>query len=166
MKIELGKKLQKLTRGQFLLPVALAAMLLLVLLPRSGREKTEEQALSAAVPEAQDLTLFETERRLEQALSLIEGAGRVRVLLAISAGEERVLALKGDEPAVISSGSGKEETVELYRKSARYLGAVVISEGAASANVRLALTDAVGTFTGLGSDKITILEMDPSGGEP
>ncbi|MCD8099251.1 MAG: hypothetical protein LUE06_01535 [Oscillospiraceae bacterium] len=38
-------------------------------------------------------------------------------------------------------------------------GAVVVCDGADSAAVRYAVTGAVGAYTGLGSDKITIIKM-------
>lgn len=38
-------------------------------------------------------------------------------------------------------------------------GAVIVCEGASSAQVRLDVTNAVSSYTGLGSDKITVMKM-------
>jgi len=40
-----------------------------------------------------------------------------------------------------------------------YLGAVIVCQGADSASVRLAIVSAVGSVTGLSTDKITVLKM-------
>ena len=151
------ERLKKLTKSSVLLPAAFVCMLLLVLLPRGGGEQTPEATEPPGGEERFDLSA--EERRLEEILSLIAGAGRVRVRLSVADSGERVLAQAGEEPAVVSAGSGKEEAVELSRRSARYLGAVVVSEGARGAELRLALTKAVEAFTGLGSDRIRVFEM-------
>lgn len=145
----------KITKSKYLIPVLLAALALLLLLPRDSGSGTDES--SQSVP---SFDVEAEQERLEQTLSLINGAGKVRVLLSVSATGERVFAENGDELAIISMGSGQEQAVELYARSAEYLGAVVVCEGAEKAEVRLALTKAVASFTGLGSDKITILDME------
>lgn len=145
----------KITKSKYLIPVLLAALALLLLLPRDSGSCTDES--SQSVP---SFDVEAEQERLEQTLSLINGAGKVRVLLSVSATGERVFAENGDELAIISMGSGQEQAVELYARSAEYLGAVVVCEGAEKAEVRLALTKAVASFTGLGSDKITILDME------
>ncbi len=145
----------KITKSKYLIPVLLAALALLLLLPRNSGSGADESSPAAPV-----FDIAAEQERLEQTLSLINGAGKVRVLLSVSATGEHVFAENGDELAVISMGSGQEQAVELYARSAEYLGAVVVCEGAEKAEVRLALTKAVASFTGLGSDKITILDME------
>ena len=146
----------KITKSKYLIPVILAALALLLLLP-DGSDSDEDTTVSST--SVSEFDLESEQARLEQTLALINGAGEVRVLLSVASTGERVLAENGDELAIISSGSGREEAVELYSRHAEYLGAVVVCEGAEKAEVRLALTKAVASFTGLGSDKITILDM-------
>lgn len=165
MKMDLSKFLQKITKSKFLLPALLAACALLLLLPKksgdssgvgeSGSE-TEPETFGASI----NLSLREEEARLKETLEYISGAGRVEVLLSLSASGERVFAENGGEIAVISTGSGREEAVELYSMHPEYQGAVIVSEGASSAEVRLNLAQAVMSFTGLPSDRITILQMN------
>lgn len=165
MKMDISKLLQKLTKSKFILPILLAACALLLLLPKKGgdSEKTSQSGIKTET-ETSGLTLGmslkEEEARLKETLEYISGAGRVEVLLSLSASGERVFAENGGEIAVISTGSGREEAVELYSKQAEYQGAVIVSEGASSAEVRLNLAQAVMSFTGLPSDRITILQMN------
>lgn len=165
MKMDISKLLQKITKSKVLLPVLLAACALLLLLPKkSGDSSDAAQSGSETEPEAfstaMSLSLREEEARLKETLELISGAGRVEVLLSLSASGERVFAENGGDIVVISTGSGREEAVELYSKKAEYQGAVIVSEGASSAEVRLNLAQAVMSFTGLSSDRITILQMN------
>ena len=65
----------------------------------------------------------------------------------------------------LSRIEGAGECCVLYRQSsaAEKGGVVVVCEGADSAAVRLRITQAVGTYTGLGSDRITILKSQQGG---
>ena len=58
-----------------------------------------------------------------------------------------------EEVLADSSGVGKIRVLVSEK------GAVVVCEGAANASVRLDILQAIGSYTGLGSDKITILRM-------
>ena len=66
---------------------------------------------------------------IEAALAAFDGAGRLRLVLTVEPGTER------------------------------WAGAVIVCEGADSAAVRLAVTNAVAVYTGLGRDKITVMNM-------
>ena len=149
-------------RHRFVWLVILAG-LILMLLP-SGGEK------NGAEPEEQPLVtafdLSETEARLSQALSRIEGAGTVTVVLTVEDGPRRVLAENtergGDlseettEPVVLSRGSGNEETVTIQEVYPKYQGALLVCPGGGDPSVRLQLTKAMAALTGLGADKISI----------
>ena len=142
--------------------------ILLLLLP-SGRSKPEVKA--AACPSEDENTeetlisrsLSDTENELAALLSRVEGAGSVQVMLSLDTQDESVLAadVDGDESrtVLISVGSGQEEAVVRGVNCARYRGAVVLAQGADSAQVRLALTQAVSVITGLGADNISVLKM-------
>lgn len=145
----------KITKSKYIIPVLLAALALLLLLPGKSDDGDAKAEQTSAC-----FDLESEEKRLEATLSQISGAGKVSVLLSLASSSERVLAESDGDIAVISTGSGSEQAVELYTLHAEYLGAVVVSQGAENAEVRLALTKAVASFTGLGSDKITILDME------
>ena len=62
---------------------------------------------------------------------------------------------------VLSDGSYGETPVTVKRMLPTFRGAVVLCDGADDAAVRLAVTQAVGTVCGIGSDKVTVLKMAP-----
>lgn len=105
---------------------------------------------------------------LQQILTGIKGAGDVKVLLTLSAGEE--ILYQTDED-VSDSGSIRSETVILTDSGRneqglvrqilppRYQGAIIICEGAEKPAVRLAIVEAVADVTGLGADRISVLKM-------
>lgn len=145
--------------------VVLAAGLVLMVLP--GEETAETQpSVVQTVPEQTTL-----QQELEAILSKVDGAGKVKVLLAQSAGEEihyqtdedSAISENGEDlrrQTVIVTGADRGESALVQRVDPpRYLGAVVICQGAGSAAVRLAIVDAVGTVTGLSSDRISVLKM-------
>ena len=138
--------------------LAILAGLVLLLLPSGrDRETPAAQQETAAV-----FDLSETEQRLGETLSRIDGAGEVTVLLSLRDGPKRVLAQNRQEggerteTVVLSRGGGSQETVTVQELSPGYQGALLICEGGDDPRVRLALTQAVSALTGLGADKISI----------
>ena len=75
------------------------------------------------------------EKRLASVLSRMEGAGETAVLLA--------------------RGPGRNDG---------FTGAVIVCQGASSAEVRLRIVEAVRAFTGLGSHEIVVQNMKSTGG--
>ena len=97
-----------------------------------------------------------------QLLRQISGAGQVQVLLSYRCSAERELATDDSgQPAIISAGGGAQAAVELRTVSPQYLGAVVVCDGADAPQVQLAVTQAVAQFTGLSTDRISVLKMQP-----
>ncbi len=107
------------------------------------------------------------EKQLSGLLSKIQGAGQVEVMLSYASGAETLYHSdrKDDTDstqttAVIITGSDRSESALVSRVDPpRYLGAVVVCQGADSAAVRLAVVEAVSKFTGLGADQIAVLKM-------
>jgi len=135
--------------------IVLAVGLLLVLWP-SGNKSEEASASELTAP---SFSLTQEEDRLETQLARIKGAGRVSVLLSVKGSASRELA-DNEEGTLVISENGKERVVELYYVNPEYQGAVIVCDGAASADVRLRITRAVSSFTGLSTDKITVLGME------
>ena len=104
-------------------------------------------------------------------LTQIEGVGKVEVMLTIASGEETVFQTDQDISMGNDTQSTRQETVmttDTQRNQtglikqinpARYLGAVIVCQGADSPSVRFAVVDAVSKATGLGSDRISVLKM-------
>lgn len=150
-------KLRVLAEQHRLVLLVILAGLVLLLLP-AGEEATQ--------PEPQqtqnefDLTALET--RLAQALSRIDGAGEVTVVLTLEDGPRQVLAQdsredQGEtETVVINRGSSSQETVTVQELYPSYQGALLVCPGGDDPAVRLKLTEATSALTGLGADKISI----------
>lgn len=161
-----GKKtLGVLGRYKYVLLVMLVGALLL-LLPDS--KKTENSQVQAAVSREEDFSVEALEEKLEEALSEIDGAGQVQVVLTVQSGMKRVFAQDGSleqdgssvqretQTVVVSAGSGTEETVLVQQIYPQFQGALVVADGGGDPAVRLKLTEAVAALTGLGADKISI----------
>lgn len=111
------------------------------------------------------------EESLSRILSMIDGAGKVEVLLTPARGEETIYQTddtvsSGEHSAdkrsdtVLITGDGRIETGLIQQINPPvYQGAVVVCQGAGDPQVRLALVQAVKSVTGLSSDKITVLKM-------
>ena len=154
-----GKVLRDSLGRYRLVWVVILAGLVLLHLP-SGEEKQK----SAVLPETAAFDLAETERRLAETLSRIDGAGEVTVMLTVRDGPQKVLAQncqdgendQRTETVVLSRGSGTQETVTVQERYPDYQGALLVCDGGDDPQVRLALTQAVSALTGLGADRISI----------
>lgn len=159
-----GRLIAALEKYKYVALVALVGVLLLVWPTTDGRETADAQAQPRADPFATE----ELEGRLERALSQVEGAGQVTVVLTLDASPRQVLAQEGrsvvgegrtereTEVILAARGSGTQEPVELQQLGPSYRGALVVAAGGDDPSVRLSLIQAVSALTGLGSDKISI----------
>lgn len=144
--------------------VVILAGLVLLLLPRSGGEEDAKGVKADVTPEGTEFDLRAMEERLEEVLSEIKGAGKVRVVLSVKGGSRQVIAQDAkrsdredsNSAVVVSKGSGVEDTVLLQEIYPQYQGALVVCSGGDDPAVRLKLIEAVAAITGLGTDKISI----------
>ena len=130
--------------------------------PRESRWEAE-----TVQPGSQDI-----QREMEEILGTMDGVGQVKVMLTADSDGERQLAqdtllsYSGETAApedysrksetVLLDGSGGDETVVVKRTYPTYRGALVVCQGGGSAEVRLAVTEAVSALTGLPMDRITV----------
>lgn len=143
--------------------ILLAGILLMCLPSEEATEIRENQKIIAEEENFQDT--------LSHILSMVEGAGKVEVLLTQKKGEEILYqtdeqrrqtdnALDRDQQTVLVENSERQKTGLIRQINPPvYLGAVIVSEGADSASVRLALVEAVMSATGLPSNCIMVLKM-------
>lgn len=154
-----GKELVR--KYRYVLLVVLAGLFLMAL-PDGKNAKAAPEPATAETEPRQDL-----QTGLEEILSQIQGAGRVRVLLTQREGERTVYQTDEDSTSsgirsdtVLLNGSDRSQTGLVRQVNPpTYLGAVIVCQGADSASVRLAIVSAVGSVTGLSTDKITVLKM-------
>ena len=155
-------------RYKFVLLVILAGGILLLLPSLGGGTGEEGGGETVETVRTDGFGTEELERKMEEALSRIEGVGEVRVLLTLQSGPRRIVAQDTESTAregetdasvstvVISGGSGGEETVTLQQLSPQYQGALVVCSGGGDPAIRLSLVEAVSALTGLGADKISV----------
>ena len=156
---DFGETAKKLLKNKYMLCVLLLGLVLILIPTGSSREKKSGEAETVSKLSAPAFSLESEEKRLGDTLKRIDGAGEVQVLLSLSSTASRELAEAEGEPLVVSAGSGVQSPVELWYDYPEYLGAVVLCAGADNARVRLDITNAVASFTGLGSDRITVIKM-------
>lgn len=158
-----GKMQEFAGKYKYALLVFIIGLALLMIPDKRKQPKTTEISTKS---EATQQAL--TQESIERILGSVQGAGKVKVLLSIAAGEETVYQTDTD---IISPGNSKIQTVitsdsqrnevGLIRQvnPVTYAGAIVVCQGADSPAVRLAVTQAVSKITGLGCDAICVLKM-------
>ena len=109
--------------------------------------------------------------QLEEILSYIHGAGKVKVMLKESSGEETIYQVDEDISVSESSTDTRINVITVTDQNRnenglikqiippQYAGAIIICQGGSDPSVRLAITEAVSKITGLGADKISVLKM-------
>ncbi len=161
--------LKKLTgaviKYKYAILILLAGVVLMIM--PSGNKKTTS---SGKEVQKQTATIS-VEEQLSRILSNVKGAGAVQVMLTTKAGEQTIYQTDINSSSSDGNASQNSDTVILTDanrvqtglvcqvQSPIYQGAIILCQGAKDANVRLEIVDAVSKVTGLGSDKISVLEM-------
>ena len=120
----------------------------------------------------EDLDAVET--RMQELLSCIKGAGNVQLMLTVESGEKREFALdtevsySGEVTApenytrrsdvVIADNGNADAPLTVQKTNPVYRGAFAVCAGAGSAEVKLAVTQAIAALTGLSSERIVVVE--------
>ena len=137
-----------------------------MLIPAQPAEKVVIQEQAERLEMESDL-----EKRLEEMLCALHGAGQVKVMLSVSQGEQTIYQTdstysQGENNAdsrtqtIVITDSDRNETGLVHQRNPpKYLGAIILSQGADDPGVKLAIVEAVGDVTGLGADKISVLKM-------
>ena len=155
---DISRRIGELLKNKYLVCILLAGIAL-IMLSSGDRDSEKKQESGSQEISEPAFSLHDQERRLEELITSIAGAGDAEVMLSLKKSVSRELAEDESEYLVISTGSGTQSAVSLSYGYPEYLGAVVVCSGADNAGVRLAVTQAVSAVTGLGSDKITVVKM-------
>ena len=155
---KLPKPLAALLRYKYVLLVAAAGVALL-LWPESPSASLGGSAQESA---------------MEDILEKIQGVGQVDVMLTLQSGGELVLAEDSSlrysgstqspddydrsSQTVTVSGDSGQDVVVTQEICPQYRGALVVCEGGGSDGVRLQVVEAVSALTGLGSDRIAVVQ--------
>lgn len=143
---------------------------LLMLLPEGGSAAES----STVEPAAERFDRAAVQEEMEQILRSIDGVGALRLMLTVDSGTKQELAQdsvserSGEETVreqfetvLAGTGGNAREVVVTNSIYPHYVGALVVCEGAGSATVRLAVTQAVSALTALPSDRISVLQGKP-----
>ena len=133
----------------------------------SKSAETEQEGADRPVVSAER----ETERRMAEILSQVEGAGDVDVMLTFRQTEEKTIArdevreedgtsLRTEETAVLlEDGEGATHPLVLTEKSPVAEGVVITAQGADSPAVAAALTQAAQALLDVPAHKVAVLKM-------
>lgn len=149
-----GKRIQKY---KYVSIVLLIGILLMTIPGFSGRKSSSEEANPT-------VTCSNDTEALTQILSQIKGAGKVRLLLTLDAGEKTMYQMdangQGNSDTVIITNEDRAQQGLIQQITAPvYRGAIIVCQGADDSVVRLAIIEAVANATGLRSDRICVLKM-------
>jgi stage III sporulation protein AG len=145
---------------------AILALLGLILLFFPTESKQAEPTIEVTTETEESLATT-----LERALSEIDGAGKTTLVLSWSDDGEVVYqtdtrqtgadgsGTSEQTTATVQSGSSQQTGLVVQTRSPSCAGALVVCEGADSAEVRLRIVSAVAAVTGLGTDRITVVKM-------
>lgn len=147
--------------------IILAVGIFLMALPVTGKNVTTSKSNDSVQTQSADTI----NQDLTGVLQQIKGVGEVRLLLTTEANGETVYQSDRDTSSNENGQNARSETViitdtnrnqsGLVQKQTApiYRGAVVVCGGGDNPSVRLAVTQAVMTSTGLSADQICVLKM-------
>ena len=165
-------KIKELAKKPFFLKAAVAAgLLMIILILVSDFNKEEEKESPDKVVKdinftAAELYADETEKRLCETLTEIEGVGKAKVMLTVTSTEEYVYAesVKSgtsqteNSYVIIDKGSQKEALVKKINNPA-ISGVVIVCEGGDDPKVCERIYNAVSTALNIPTNKIYVAEM-------
>ena len=141
-----------------------------LLLWPSGKETTQTIVREQETSYLEEVKMLE--ERMASTLFSMSGVGQVSVLLTLESDGERQLAQDTEleysgstaspedysrrSENVLVDGERGDETVIVKRTYPTYRGALIVCQGGGNPEVRLAVTQAVMSLTGLSADRITV----------
>lgn len=189
-KIDL-EKLRHMRKDQLLIFFLVGVLLLVIALPSGTKEKEKDSRHSeidgeeavGTQAEEQDYARY-LERRLEETLSQLDGAGNVRVMVTLQSSAQKIVEkdTQGERDAIteedsqggrrtsentshqettVYEGMGKKSQEPYVSKelTPRVEGVVVLAEGGENALVKRNITEAIQALFGIDTHKIRIIKM-------
>ncbi len=139
---------------EYILILAFVVILLVIFASGTNQEEKTVQSI--------DVYVNTLENKLEQALSKIDGAGKVSVVISVESGMQTVLAtekiIEGDvikeEPFTVGG-----KTVVVKETYPKITGVLIVAKGAKSLPVKLSIINATQALLDVDAEKIQVLPM-------
>lgn len=165
----------KLSKKNIVMIVLAATVLLLLLFSELSGGETKEATSDVNAVVCAEEYIKETEKRLENVLSDVSGAGKVKVMVTLESCYENVYA-KGysgkseeseneeseesaEEYVIVKKGSNNEECLVVKVYEPRVKGVAVIAQGADDINVKKAITETVCALFDISSASVSVEKM-------
>ena len=148
-------------RPLILLIAGIVIMLILVL-PEYSKKSDTAVKNSETADMSENEYISETEKKLTELISSIEGAGRTKVMLTVASSQENVYAydINGDKSEyVILKSNSNEGGMLLKVRRPEIKGVAVVCEGGDSSKVKVDIVNAVSSSLGVSSTRISIAKM-------
>ncbi len=164
--------LKNASKYKLQLAAVAAALFLLIASCFFDADKTRKNESSAEFSAREYTRLLEKE--LENLLSSLDGAGRVKVMITLETGSESKYATQTqqksennnnlreefyEEYVVVKKGASNEECVVISISEPRVRGVAVAAEGADSQNVKKAITETVCAVFDISSADVSVEKM-------
>lgn len=119
------------------------------------------------VPSVSEQDNIDISSELAQILSQIEGVGKVKVMLTVSAGTSTIYQTDDDigdttvrkDTVIITDSDRNDGALIVQVLPEEYRGAIIVCQGGDKASVKLAVMEAVAKVTGLDPACISVLKM-------
>ena len=171
MKIKIPEYIRDVLYKYKYIALMCAAGILLVLMSGTGTENKSKADTDIVYSE---YNVSEIEKVAESIFSKIEGVGKVDVKITVKSGYEAVYAYDTSEDCSQSAGgfsasqekeivtisvNGQHRPITLKIKKPEYMGAVIVCEGGDNSKIKLELTQAMKSLTGISADNIVVAKM-------
>ncbi len=174
--MDYAEKVRNIIKGKnsSLLVVILGSVGLLLILISSFMPESNEKNEIETISDESEMTCAnycaDTEKRLEEFLENIEGAGDVKVYLSVGSGEKYVYASEGkksisesrkeeEQKYVIVSGNGEKKALIETIETPEITGVVIACTGCGSPVVQERIYNSVSSALGLPTSKIYVTQM-------
>ena len=172
MKIKIpGHIISAFNKYKYILLICIAGIIL-VLIPVKSNHSDDKTESAEAVTEGFDLQ--ELEKIAESIFSEIDGVGKVKVIITVKSGFEKKYlydektdysktetsySLNSEKELVRISNGNKQEPIAVKIYYPELKGAVIVCEGGDNAKIKLELTQAMKSLTGISADNIVVAKM-------
>ena len=182
---QLLEKVKQMKKNQWAVVILVGILLLVIAIPVNPKkeEVVQEPERQAADAGAQDQAAG-LEKRLERALSQVEGVGKVEVMITLESSGEKIVEKdstttsrsvteeeegrssatteqeEGEETVYQSGAEGGQPPYVVEEKEPKVAGVMVVAQGGGQAVTAKNITEAVMALFGVEAHKIKVMKME------